>query len=255
MVSFTGSTAVGQRIGAVAGRDMKRLLLELGGKGAAVVFDDADLAAAVGAISSTWAFHSGQICTAPTRVIAQRGIHDRLVAGLQAAAGRLTVGDPRAPGTVVGPVISAAQRDRIESHVRGGAGEGATVVAGGERPDVSPGFYVAPTLVAEAKPAMRIVQEEIFGPVVVVLAFDDEDEGVAVANGTDFGLNDYVFTGDTARGLRVARQLRSGSVALNTAQQSPEAAFGGFKLSGVGRDRGSFALHAYSELQSIVWPG
>jgi acyl-CoA reductase-like NAD-dependent aldehyde dehydrogenase len=109
--------------------------------------------------------------------------------------------------------------------------------------------------VAEAKPAMRIVQEEIFGPVVVVLAFDDEDEGVAVANGTDFGLNDYVFTGDTARGLRVARQLRSGSVAINTAQQSPEAPFGGFKRSGVGRDRGSFAMHAYSELQSIVWPG
>ncbi len=255
MVSFTGSTAVGQRIGAVAGRDMKRLLLELGGKGAAVVFDDADLATAVGAITSVWAFHSGQICTAPTRVIAQRGIHDQLVAGLTAAAGRLPVGDPLAPDTVVGPVISAAQRDRIEGHVRAGADEGASVVAGGRRPDVSPGFYVAPTLIVDAKPAMRIVQEEIFGPVVVVQPFDDEDEGVALANGTDFGLNDYVFTGDTARGLRVARRLRSGSVALNTAQQSPEAPFGGFKLSGVGRDRGSFALHAYSELQSIVWPG
>jgi acyl-CoA reductase-like NAD-dependent aldehyde dehydrogenase len=255
MVSFTGSTAVGQRIGAVAGRDMKRLLLELGGKGAAVVFDDADLATAVGAITSVWAFHSGQICTAPTRVIAQRGIHDQLVAGLSAAAGRLPVGDPLVPDTVVGPVISAAQRDRIEGHVRAGADEGASVVAGGRRPDVSPGFYVAPTLIVDAKPAMRIVQEEIFGPVVVVQPFDDEDEGVALANGTDFGLNDYVFTGDTARGLRVARRLRSGSVALNTAQQSPEAPFGGFKLSGVGRDRGSFALHAYSELQSIVWPG
>ncbi|HZM29142.1 MAG TPA: aldehyde dehydrogenase family protein [Acidimicrobiales bacterium] len=255
MVSFTGSTAVGQRIGGVAGRDMKRLLLELGGKGAAVVFDDADLAIAIGAISSVWAFHSGQICTAPTRVIAQRGIHDQLVAGLQAAAGRLKVGDPLAPDTVVGPVISAAQRDRIEAHVRGAAQEGAAVVVGGERPDVSPGYYVAPTLVVDAKPAMRIVQQEIFGPVVVALPFDDEDEAVALANGTDFGLNDYVFSGDTARGLRVARQLRSGSVAINTAQQSPEAAFGGFKLSGVGRDRGGFALAAYSELQSIVWPG
>jgi acyl-CoA reductase-like NAD-dependent aldehyde dehydrogenase len=117
------------------------------------------------------------------------------------------------------------------------------------------GFYVAPTLIADCKPTMSVVQQEIFGPVVVVLPFDDEDEGVALANGTDFGLNDYVFTGDTARGVRVARQLRSGSVAINTAQQSPEAAFGGFKLSGVGRDRGSFALHAYSEMQSIVWPG
>jgi phenylacetaldehyde dehydrogenase len=128
-------------------------------------------------------------------------------------------------------------------------------VAGGRRPDISPGYYVAPTLVVDAKPAMRIVQEEVFGPVVVALPFDDEDEAVALANGTDFGLNDYVFTADTVRGLRVARQLRSGTVALNTAQQSPEAPFGGFKLSGVGRDRGSFALAAYSELQSIVWAG
>lgn len=255
MVSFTGSTAVGQRIGEVAGRDMKRLLLELGGKGAAVVFDDADARTAIGAISSAWAFHSGQICTAPTRVVAQRGIHDQLVAGLQAAAGRLVVGDPLAPDTVVGPVISAAQRDRIEAHVRAGVDEGATLLAGGERPEIDTGFYVTPTLLVDCKPGMSVVQHEIFGPVVVVLAFDDEAEGVALANGTDFGLNDYVFTGDTARGMRVARRLRSGSVAINTAQQSPEAPFGGFKLSGVGRDRGSFAMHTYSELQSIVWPG
>jgi acyl-CoA reductase-like NAD-dependent aldehyde dehydrogenase len=255
MVSFTGSTAVGRRIGEVAGRDMKRLLLELGGKGAALVFDDADVRTAIGAISSVWAFHSGQICTAPTRVIAQRGVHDELVAGLRAAAGRLKVGDPLAPDTVVGPVISATQRDRIEAHVRAGVDEGATLLAGGERPEAETGFYVAPTLLAGCAPEMSVVREEIFGPVVVVLPFDDEDEGVALANGTDFGLNDYVFTADTARALRVARRLRTGSVAVNTAQQSPEAAFGGFKLSGVGRDRGSFALHAYSELQSIAWPG
>jgi acyl-CoA reductase-like NAD-dependent aldehyde dehydrogenase len=129
------------------------------------------------------------------------------------------------------------------------------VLAGGQRPRLDRGFYVAPTLIADCKPGMKVVQEEIFGPVVVVLPFDDEDEGIALANGTDFGLNDYVFTADSARGMRVARQLRSGSVAINTAQQSPEAPFGGFKLSGVGRDRGVFALHAYSELQSIVWPG
>jgi phenylacetaldehyde dehydrogenase len=255
MVSFTGSTSVGQRIGEVAGRDMKRLLLELGGKGAALVFDDADVRTAVGAISSVWAFHSGQICTAPTRAIVQRGLYDQVVAGLTAAAGHLKVGDPLEPDTVVGPVISAAQRDRVESYVRLGREEGGTVLAGGTRPEFDRGFYVAPALIADAKPGMRVVQEEIFGPVVVVLPFDDEDEGIALANGTDFGLNDYVFSGDTARALRAARRLRSGSVALNTAQQSPEAPFGGFKLSGVGRDRGSFALHAYSELQSIVWPG
>jgi acyl-CoA reductase-like NAD-dependent aldehyde dehydrogenase len=255
MISFTGSTVVGQRIGQVAGHGMKRLLLELGGKGAALVFDDADLKTAIGAIASVWAFHSGQICTAPTRVIAQRSIVDQLVGGLTQAAAHLPVGDPLDPKTLVGPVISAVQRERIESLVRLGASEGGSVVAGGERPAIERGFYVAPTLIAECKPEMAVVQQEIFGPVVVVVPFDDEDEGIAVANSTDYGLNDYVFTADSARGVRVARQLRTGSVAINTAQQHPEAPFGGFKLSGVGRDRGSFGLHAYSELQSIVWPG
>src|SRR5256885_1189431 len=147
MVSFTGSTAVGQRIGAVAGHDMKRLLLELGGKGAGLVFDDADLRTAIATISSVWAFHSGQICTAPTRVLAQRGVYDAVVSGLQAAAGQLKVGDPLERDTVLGPVISAPHRDRIESYVQAGADEGGTIVTGGERPDVSPGYYVKPTLI------------------------------------------------------------------------------------------------------------
>lgn len=255
MVSFTGSTAVGQRIGEVAGRDMKRLLLELGGKGAGLVFDDADLRTTIGAIASVWGFHSGQICTAPTRVIAQRGIYDQLVAGLTKAAANLQVGDPLDARTIVGPVISAAQRDRIESYIRLGSEEGGSVVAGGERPALGHGFYVAPALIAGCKAGMTVVQEEIFGPVVVVLPFDDEDEGVALANGTDFGLYDYVFTGDSARGMRVAKQLRSGNVGINTVQRNPEAPFGGFKQSGVGRDGGSYGLHAYSEIQSIVWPG
>ncbi|MEY2570928.1 MAG: aldehyde dehydrogenase [Acidimicrobiaceae bacterium] len=255
MISFTGSTGVGQRIGAVAGHGMKRLLLELGGKGAGVVFDDADMRTAVGTISSVWAFHSGQICTAPTRVIAQRGIYEQLVAGLTQTAGHLKVGDPLEDDTILGPVISSAHRDRIEGYVRAGADEGGSVVAGGDRPDMERGFYVKPTLIGECKAGMTVVQEEIFGPVVVVVPFDDEDEAVALANGTDFGLYDYVFTKDTARGMRVARQLRSGNVGINTAQRNHEAPFGGFKLSGVGRDGGSFGLHAYAELQSIVWPG
>src|SRR3954454_75227 len=255
MVSFTGSTAVGQRIGEVAGRGMKRLLLELGGKGAAVVFDDADVKTAVSTIMSVWAFHSGQICTAPTRVIAQSGIYDQIVGGLQAAAGMLKVGDPLEPDTVLGPVISAPHRDRIESYVRAGADEGGTIVVGGERPEMATGYYVAPTLIADCKAGMKVVQEEIFGPVVVVVPFDEEDEAVALANGTEFGLYDYVFSADTARAMRVAKQLRSGNVGINTAQRNHEAPFGGFKLSGVGRDGGSFGLHAYSELQSIVWPG
>ena len=255
MVSFTGSTAVGRRIGEVAGRGMKRQLLELGGKGAALVFDDADVQTAVGAVASVWAFHSGQICTAPTRLIAQRGIYDKVVAGLQAAAEHMKIGDPLAEDTVVGPVISAAQRDRIEGYVRSGVEEGGNLLVGGERPDFDKGFWAAPTLIADCKPDMRVVREEIFGPVVVALPFDTEEEGIALANDTEFGLNDYVFTADSSRGVRVARQLRTGSVALNTAQQSQEAAFGGFKQSGVGRDRGIFGLYAYSEPQSIIWPG
>ena len=255
MVSFTGSTVVGQRIGEVAGRDMKRLLLELGGKGAAVVFDDADVRTAVSTISSVWAFHSGQICTAPTRVLAQRGIYDQIVSALQAASAHMKVGDPLEPDTVLGPVISAPHRDRVESYVRAGADEGGTVVVGGKRPEMATGYYVAPTLIADCKAGMRVVQEEIFGPVVVVVPFDDEDEGVALANGTDFGLYDYVFSADSGRAMRVAKQLRSGNVGINTAQRNHEAPFGGFKLSGVGRDGGAFGLQAYSELQSIIWPG
>ncbi|GAA4094631.1 aldehyde dehydrogenase family protein [Streptomyces hundungensis] len=255
MVSFTGSTAVGQRIAEVCGRHMKRQLMELGGKGAALVFDDADLDSAVQGIGTTFSFYSGQICTAPTRVLVQRGVHDRLVEKLAGYAGYLKVGDPTARDTVVGPVISAAHRDRVESYVELGRKEGATVVAGGERPPLDRGFYVAPTLIADCTNDMRVAREEIFGPVVVVIPFDDEEEGIALANDSDYGLLDYVWSGDVARAFRVARRLRAGGVGVNTIGRNMEAPFGGFKKSGVGRDVGSYALHAYSEIQSIVWPG
>ncbi|MGW0766663.1 aldehyde dehydrogenase family protein [Streptomyces sp. NPDC002676] len=255
MVSFTGSTAVGRRIAEVCGRDMKRQLMELGGKGAAVVLDDADLASAVAGIGTTFSFYSGQICTAPTRVLAQRGVYDRVVSELAAYASRLKVGDPREPDTVVGPVISAEHRARVESYVELGRKEGATVVAGGERPPLERGFYVCPTLLADCTNDMRVAREEIFGPVVAVIPFEDEDEGVALANDSDYGLIDYVWSGDVARAFRVARRLRAGGVGVNTVGRNMEAPFGGFKKSGVGRDVGSYALHAYSEVQAIVWPG
>jgi acyl-CoA reductase-like NAD-dependent aldehyde dehydrogenase len=255
MVSFTGSTAVGRRIAEVCGRDMRRQLMELGGKGAAIVLDDADVASAVAGIGTTFSFYSGQICTAPTRVLAHRRVYDQLVDQLAVYARRLKVGDPREPDTVVGPVISAAHRDRVESYVELGRKEGAVVVAGGERPALERGFYVAPTLLADCTNDMRVAREEIFGPVVVVIPFDDEEEGVALANDSDYGLIDYVWSSDVARAFRVARRLRAGGVGVNTAGRNMEAPFGGFKKSGVGRDVGSYALHAYSEVQSIVWPG
>ncbi|MBX6390840.1 MAG: aldehyde dehydrogenase family protein [Frankia sp.] len=255
MVSFTGSTAVGRKIGEAAGRDIKRQLMELGGKGAAIVLPDADLDTAVAGIGSTWAFHSGQICTAPTRAIVHRSRHDELVDKLVAYAGFCKVGDPLEPTTVVGPLISAAQRDRVEGLLADGVAAGATVAVGGARPGMERGFYAAPTLLTGVTPDMTVAQEEFFGPVIVVLTFDDEDEAVEIANGTPFGLYDYVFSTDTSRAYKIAKRLRSGNVGINTVGRNHETPFGGFKHSGVGRDCGVFALHAYSELQSIVWPG
>ena len=256
MVSFTGSTSVGQRIGEVGGRTMKRMLLELGGKGAALVFDDAHVKTAVQMIGSVWTFHSGQICTAPTRAIVQRPIYDQVVEGLAKMATVLKVGDPYEPGTVLGPVITAPHRDRVERYIRAGGEEGGEIVAGGERPEKPDrGYYVAPTLIANCRPGMRVVQEEIFGPVIVAIPFDDDDEGIDIANGTDFALYDYVFSADTTRAFRASKRMRAGNIGINTTQRNHHAPFGGNKMSGVGRDGGVFGLYAYSELQSVVWPG
>lgn len=257
MVSFTGSTGVGQAIYAAGAGTMKRLLLELGGKGAAVILEDADLGAAVGALASTWGFHSGQICTAPTRAVVHASRHDELVEALLGASARLTIGDPTDMATVVGPVISAAQRDRIESYIAAGEAEGATVALDGRRPEgLDTGFYVGPTLLTGCEASMSPVREEIFGPVISVVPFEgDDDVAAAIANSTSFGLYDYVFSKDTARAFALSNQLRSGNVGINTAQRNHETPFGGFKMSGVGRDGGEFGLHAYTEMQSVVWPG
>jgi acyl-CoA reductase-like NAD-dependent aldehyde dehydrogenase len=252
-VSFTGSTQVGVTIAERASRTMKRLLLELGGKGACVVFDDADVKAAIGCIGSTWTFHSGQICTAPTRAVVHRSIFDQVRDGLVQMAGFLKVGDPTDTATIIGPVISAAQRDRIEAHIATAVEDGGELIIGGERPsDLPTGFYVSPTLITGDN-TMRVAREEIFGPVITMIPFDDEDEGIAIANDTEFGLYDYVFSKDGARALRAAKRLQAGHVGINTAQRNHDAPFGGFKMSGVGRDGGDFGLLAYSEPQAIIW--
>jgi len=254
MISFTGSSAVGAQIMANGAATMKRLLMELGGKGACIVADDADISAAAQAIATVWGFHSGQICTAPTRVIAHHSICDQLVETLKTFASFMAVGDPTDPATIVGPLITETQRDRVEAFVRSGTDAGAALVCGGERPDLA-GWFVAPTLLADCTPDMGVVREEAFGPVVVVLSCDDDDHAVALANDSDYGLYSYVFSADTSRAYGIGRRLETGCVGLNVIQPHMEAPFGGFKMSGVGRDRGKWGIEAYSELQSINWIG
>jgi acyl-CoA reductase-like NAD-dependent aldehyde dehydrogenase len=255
MISFTGSSVVGSKIAEAGGRTMKRLLLELGGKGAALVLADADLPTAIRSITSVWAFHSGQICTAPTRVVVHRSLYQELVDGLAQAARSLPTGDPLDPATVVGPVISGVQRDRIEAMIASGRDDGAEVVVDGRQPQhLEKGYFVAPTLLAECHNDMHVVRNEIFGPVVVVVPFDDEDEGIAISNDSSYGLYDYVFSKDTPRAYAVARRLRAGNVGINTTGRNTHTPFGGFKMSGIGRMDGKWGMHTYSELQSIVWP-
>ena len=226
--------------------------MELGGKGALIMTDDADVGQATGAIASVWGFHSGQICTAPTRVLCHRSLYDQTVEGLTAVAEMLKVGDALERDTLVGPVITEMHRDKVEAFIQSGVDDGATLLAGGQRPDL-PGYLIAPTLLADCTPDMHVVREEAFGPVVVVLPFDEDDEAVALANDSDYGLFSYVYSGNTSRAYKIAQQLESGNVALNSVQPHMEAPFGGFKMSGIGRDRGVWGLEAYSEVQAISW--
>jgi acyl-CoA reductase-like NAD-dependent aldehyde dehydrogenase len=255
MISFTGSTGVGLAIQEASAKRLKRTLLELGGKSPQIVFADAPREAALKGATQVWTFHSGQICIAGTRLLVERSIYDEFTRAMVEIAGRIKVGDPREPGTVMGPLVSAAQRDRVERFIQSGRDEGATVACGGKRPAHLPkGFYVEPTLFIGARNDMTIAREEIFGPVVTAIPFDDEAHAIALANDSDYGLYGYVWTGDSARGLRVARALRTGTVQVNNSGgMNPDAPFGGYKRSGIGRDGGLYALDAYSEQKYIGW--
>jgi acyl-CoA reductase-like NAD-dependent aldehyde dehydrogenase len=254
MISFTGSTAVGERIEEVAARGLKRTLQELGGKSANLVFADCDVEKALRSSMSVWTFHSGQICIAPTRLLVEASIYDEFTTRMAKAAPALRIGDPNEPGVVLGPLVSRAQLERVERYVALGLSEGAHLACGGRRPaQPARGFYFEPTLFTGVRNDMRIAREEIFGPVIAAIPFRDEAEAIALANDSDFGLYGYVWTKDAGKALRVARSLRTGTVQINGSPPNPDAPFGGFKRSGIGRDGGAFALQTYTEMKYIGW--
>ncbi len=253
-VSFTGSTAAGRRIGGICGEALKRCTLELGGKSAAVILEDVDLAVAVPQLLPAAFLNNGQVCAAQSRVLAPRSRYTEVVEALAAAVGAATVGDPSDPTTFIGPLVSETQRDRVEGYVKAGVDEGARLVSGGSRPASLPtGWYVEPTLFADVDNGMTIAREEIFGPVLSVIPYDSEDDAVRIANDSDYGLSGSVWTADDAHGLEVGKRLRTGTVAINSGVvldlYNP---FGGFKQSGIGRELGPEGLDAYLETQTLV---
>jgi len=253
MVSFTGSTRAGRRVSELAAATVKRVALELGGKSANVILDDADLERAVSAGVTNCYLNSGQTCTAWTRMLVPRPrlAEAEAIAAMKAEAYR--VGDPLSEETNLGPLASAAQQERVRGYIQKGVAEGAKLVTGGtEAPEgLETGYYVRPTVFSNVSPDMTIAQEEIFGPVLSIMPYDTEEEAVAIANGTIYGLAGGVWSGDPERAQKVARQLRTGQVDINGAGFNPLAPFGGYKQSGNGRELGRFGLEEYLETKSL----
>lgn len=256
MISFTGSTAVGKRIMEKGAATMKRLFLELGGKSATIVLDDADFNTAC-LIGIGPLMHAGQGCAAPTRMLLPRSRYDEGVAILKAIYENASAGDPQDPGTICGPVISAKQQARILGYIRKGVDEGATMLVGSTEPpkQFDKGFWVNPTLFTDVDNAMTIAREEIFGPVLVVIPYEDEDHAVRIANDSRYGLAGNVMSGSLERSLAVARRLRAGFIGLNgTAGYGADTPFGGYKESGVGRQNGIAGFEQYTEIKSVAYP-
>jgi acyl-CoA reductase-like NAD-dependent aldehyde dehydrogenase len=252
-ISFTGSTAAGRRIAALCGERIARCTLELGGKSAAVILDDADIAAAADIIANAECLNSGQVCSSLTRIVVTRRRYDEMAAALAAVFAQIRVGDPFDEQTQMGPLVSARQRDRVEGYIAAGLADGAELVTGGHRPGhLGRGYYVAPTVFGNVGNATRIAQEEIFGPVLAVIAADDEEHAIAIANDTIYGLNASVFTGDADRAHDVARRLRAGTVGHNAFRSDFGMGFGGFKQSGIGREGGAAGLHGFVEAKSVI---
>jgi aldehyde dehydrogenase (NAD+) len=254
-VAFTGSTAAGRRLASLCGHDLKRLTLELGGKSAAVLLDDADLGAAAEALRIGSFRNSGQVCSLKTRIVVPRTRHAEFLEAFSTVIASMPLGDPTDPATQIGPLVSARQRERVEGYIAAGRDQGARIALGGGRPQgLDEGFFVEPTVFTGVTPDMRIAREEIFGPVVGVLAYDDEDEAVAIANDSSYGLNGSVFTGDPARGIALASRMRTGTVEVNGSPAGFHAPIGGFKSSGIGREAGPEGFDAYVEIKSVGIP-
>jgi aldehyde dehydrogenase (NAD+) len=252
-IAFTGSTAAGREIGACCGRDLRRCSLELGGKSAAILLDDADLTSAVPALRFTSFVNNGQACAAQTRILVPRSRYPEAVDAISELADGLTLGDPHDPDTKVGPLVSRRQRDRVRAYIDIGVAEGARLVTGGpDAPSGLPvGWFVRPTVFADVDNGMRIAQEEIFGPVLSVIPYDSDADAVRLANDSRYGLAGSVFTSDPERGLAVARSVRTGTFGLNGYAPDPRAPFGGFKESGIGREWGEPGLEEYVEVKAI----
>jgi betaine-aldehyde dehydrogenase len=256
-VGFTGSTAAGRKVGAICGELLKRCTLELGGKSAAIILDDADLGATMPLLMGTALMNNGEACIAQTRILASRDRYDEVVDALSEAVAATTVGDPTDPSVAVGPLVAERQRDRVLGYIEKGRAEGAKVAVGGGRPaGLDKGWFVEPTLFVGVDNQMTIAQEEIFGPVLAVLPYDDPADAVRIANDSEFGLSGSVWTSDVEAGIDVARQVRTGTYGINQfGTLDMRNPFGGFKASGVGRELGPEGLSAYLETKSIVLPG
>ena len=256
VVSFTGSTAAGRRVAALAAQTIKRVTLELSGKSPSVVLDDADLAEAVNSAVRQCMLNSGQTCIAWSRLLVPRHLHDQAAEMAGEVVDSYVLGDPMDPSTTLGPLAYGAHRDRVRAAIQGGIDEGATLVAGGPtNPDgVGRGYFVRPTVFSGVDPGMTVAQEEVFGPVLAILPYDSEDDAVRLANGTVYGLSAGVFSADRERALAVARRLRAGQVDVNGGGFNLMAPFGGYKQSGYGRELGRHGLEAYLEVKSLQLP-
>lgn len=250
-VAFTGSTAAGRAIGEACGRLLRPVTLELGGKSAAIVLDDADIASVAAGLATVSMLNNGQTCHLSTRILAPRSRYDEVLGAVSAMASALPVGDPMDPTTFIGPLVSQRQRDRVESYIEEGKASGATVVTGGGRPDRESGWFISPTVFGGVDNSSVIAREEIFGPVLSVIPYGDVDEAVSLANDSDYGLGGSIWTTDVDKGLDIARRVETGSVGVNFYDLDLGAPFGGVKASGVGRELGPEGLAAYYQFKSI----